>query len=42
VEICTKLQELGISGDLSPATGLLDALEAEFERVRSTLEAAVG
>jgi signal transduction histidine kinase/DNA-binding response OmpR family regulator len=42
VEICTILQELGISGDLSQATGLLDALEAEFERVRSDLEAEVG
>ena len=42
VEICTRLQELAISGDLSQATGLLDALEVEFERVRSALEAAVG
>jgi len=42
VEICTRLQEQAISGELSQAPGLIDALEAEFERVRSALEAAVG
>ena len=41
VEICTRLQELGISGDLSRAPELLDALEAEFKRVHSALKAAV-
>jgi hypothetical protein len=41
VEICTSLQQLGVSGDLSQAPGLLDALEAEFERVYPALEAAV-
>jgi len=42
VEICTRLQEQAISGELSQAPGLIDALEAEFEHVRSALEAAVG
>jgi HPt (histidine-containing phosphotransfer) domain-containing protein len=41
VEICTRLQELGISGDLSRAPELIDALEAEFERVHPALRAAV-
>ena len=41
VEICTSLQELGTSGDLSRAPELIDALEKEFERVRPTLQAAV-
>ncbi len=41
VEICTRLQELGISGDLSHAPELLDALEAEFRRVHPALQAAI-
>ncbi|MBD0253914.1 MAG: response regulator, partial [Rubrobacter sp.] len=41
VEICTRLQEVGISGDLSQAPELLDALEREFARVHPALEAAV-
>ncbi len=41
VELCTRLQELGISGDLSRAPELLDALEKEFARVHPALEAAV-
>jgi CheY-like chemotaxis protein len=41
VEICTRLQELGISGELSHAPELLDALEKEFARVHPALEAAV-
>jgi HPt (histidine-containing phosphotransfer) domain-containing protein len=41
VEICTELQELGATGELSRAPELLDALEAEFGRVRLALEAAV-
>jgi two-component system, sensor histidine kinase and response regulator len=41
VEICTKLQEAGISGDLSDAPELLDALGAEFERVCPVLEDAI-
>ena len=39
-EICTRLQELGISGDLSRAPEILDALEREFARVRAALRAA--
>ena len=30
VKICARLQELAISGDLSRAPDLLDALEKEF------------
>ena len=41
-EICARLQELVASGDLSHAPELLEDLEAEFERVRPVLEAAVG
>ena len=41
VEICTRLQELAISGDLSRAPDLLDALEKEFTRVHTSLEAAI-
>jgi len=41
VEICTRLQELGISGELSHAPELLDALEKEFARVHPALQAAV-
>ena len=41
-EICTRLQELGDSGDLARAPELLDALEEEFGRVCPALQAAVG
>jgi len=41
VEICGELQELGAAGELSRVPELLDALEAEFGRVRPALEAAV-
>ena len=40
-EICGEIQALGASGDLSHAPELLDALEAEFKRIRPALEAAV-
>jgi signal transduction histidine kinase/CheY-like chemotaxis protein len=40
-EICAMIQGLGTSGELSRAPELLDALEAEFERIRPALEAAV-
>ncbi len=36
--LCAKLQELSRSGDLTPAPELLDQLQAEFDRVRATLE----
>jgi hypothetical protein len=41
VKICTSLQELAISGELSRAPELLDALEKEFARVHTSLEAAI-
>ena len=41
-QMCARLEESGASGELSRAPELLDALEEEFERVRSSLEAAVG
>jgi signal transduction histidine kinase/CheY-like chemotaxis protein len=41
VDICTELQALGASGELSRAQPLLDALEAEFGRVHSALEAVI-
>ncbi|MDP9474737.1 MAG: PAS domain S-box protein, partial [Actinomycetota bacterium] len=37
--ICSELQEVGASGDLSRASVLLGALEEEFGRVRPALEA---
>jgi signal transduction histidine kinase/DNA-binding response OmpR family regulator len=40
-KICAGIQELGASGELSSVPELLDDLEAEFERVRPALEAAV-
>ena len=36
--LCAELQELGSSGELTPASGLLDQLQAEFDRVRVTLD----
>ena len=41
-KICTGIQGLGASGELSRAPELLDELEAEFKRIRPALEAAVG
>jgi two-component system sensor histidine kinase/response regulator len=41
VTICTELQEAGESGDLARAPELLGWLEAEFGRVRQSLEAQV-
>ncbi len=41
VEICSGLQALGASGDLSRAPELLDALEVEFERIRPALRTAI-
>jgi hypothetical protein len=38
-EICENLQELGRSGDLSGASGLIEQLETEFARVQQALEA---
>jgi hypothetical protein len=35
--LCAELQEVGSSGNLSRALGLLDQLEMEFERVRAAL-----
>ena len=40
-EICADLQEIGDSGDLARAPELLERLEAEFDRVRSALEAEI-
>jgi hypothetical protein len=40
-EICTEIQALGASGELSRVPELLDALETEFARIRPALEAAV-
>jgi histidine phosphotransfer protein HptB len=40
-EICATIQDLAASGELSSAPELLDNLEAEFERIRPALEAAV-
>jgi signal transduction histidine kinase/DNA-binding response OmpR family regulator len=40
-ELCAEIQGLGASDDLSRAPELLDALEAEFERIRPALEAVV-
>src|SRR5215204_3810807 len=40
-EICAGIQGLGASGELSRAPELLDELEAEFNRIRPALEAAV-
>ncbi len=37
--LSNTLERAGVSGDLSPAPGLLDALEDEFGRVRAALEA---
>jgi two-component system, sensor histidine kinase and response regulator len=37
--LCAELQEVGSYGDLALALGLLDQLEAEFERVRTALAA---
>ena len=37
--LCTELQEVSSSENLSHALGLLDQLEMEFERVRATLAA---
>ena len=37
--ICAELQDVGDSGDLAPARGLLEDLEDEFGRVRPALEA---
>jgi len=39
--ICARLQELGSSGDLAKAPGLIDDLEAEFGRVWRALQAAL-
>ena len=36
---CSDLQEVGASGDLAQALGVLEQTEAEFERVRPLLEA---
>ena len=41
-EICAMIQKLGASGELSRAPEILDALEAEFKRIRPALEAASG
>ncbi len=38
-ELCAELQDVGASGDLSRAPGLLEGTEAEFDRVRPVLEA---
>ncbi len=40
-EICSELQEAGVSGDLSHAPELLERLEEEFGSVRPALEAEV-
>ena len=40
-EICAGIQGVGASGELSRVPELLDELEAAFERVRPTLEAAI-
>ncbi len=40
-EICAKLENVGASGDLSDARGLLEGLKAEVERVRPALAAEV-
>lgn len=37
--LCAELQDVGSSGDLARAPGLLWQLEAEFGRVRPALEA---
>ena len=37
--ICSELQDVGASGDLARARGLLERLEEEFGRVRPALEA---
>jgi HPt (histidine-containing phosphotransfer) domain-containing protein len=37
--ICAELQDVGVSGDLARAPGLLERLEEEFGRVRPALEA---
>jgi two-component system, sensor histidine kinase and response regulator len=39
--ICSELQDVGGSGDLSRAAGLLEGLEEEFGRVRPALEAEI-
>jgi CheY-like chemotaxis protein/HPt (histidine-containing phosphotransfer) domain-containing protein len=36
--LCAELQELGSSGELTATSELLDQLQAEFDRVRATLE----
>ena len=41
-EICGEIQAFGASGELSRAPELLDALEAEFERIRPALESRLG
>ncbi len=38
-EICSELEAVGASGDLSRAPELLEQLEKEFGRVRMALEA---
>lgn len=38
-KICEQLQEMGASEDLMTLPRLLDQLEAEFDRVRTVLEA---
>ncbi len=40
--ICSELEEMGRSGDLSRAPALVEQLEAEFGRVRPALEAETG
>ncbi len=37
--MCAELQDVGASGDLYRAPGLLNRLEGEFGRVRAALEA---
>jgi len=41
LEICIRIQELGISGDLSRAPELLDALEKELALVHTSLKRAI-
>ena len=36
--ICAELQDVGASGDLGRAPGLLEGLEQEYQRVRPALE----
>jgi two-component system sensor histidine kinase/response regulator len=39
--ICSELEDVGASGDLSRAPELLERLEEEFERLRMALEAKI-